>query len=90
MIRFAAVAVAVMLSIRQFPLFDCNKIPVLSVASGTLTLLLIYAIGETVYNVVTSPRSTEKKVFTVAGLAVGGGGVVALAGFFTLITHLCP
>jgi hypothetical protein len=90
MIRLAAVAVAFILSNAQFQHFDCNKMPALSVASGTLTLLLVYATGEAVHSVATSERSTQNKILTGASVAMGGAALVALAGFFTLLTHICP
>ena len=88
--RLAAVALAVLLSIVQFRLFDCNEMTALSFAAGALTLLLIYATGEAMYNIATSPRPARGKLLTGAGVALAGAALVATVGFFTLLTHLCP
>jgi hypothetical protein len=89
-VRLLAVAVAFMLSGAQFWLFDCSKMPTLSVVSGVLTVLLLYGTGEAVLRIATSPRSTQAKLVDGGGVLLGGGALVALTGFFTLITHLCP
>ena len=90
MIRVAAVVTALLLSNAQFRFFDCNKMPVLSVAGGAVTLLVVYAICEVAYRVARSTRSTRDKLIAGGFVLAGGGGLVALTGFFTLMTHLCP
>ncbi len=89
-IRFAALAAAFMLSREQARFFDCNKMPGLSVVSGTVTLLLVYACGEMLYRVAASDLSGEEKLIAALKIAGVGGVVVAVAGFFTMITHMCP
>lgn len=89
-IRFAALAAAFMLSREQARFFDCNKMPGLSVVSGTVTLLLVYACGEMLYRVAGSDLSREGKLIAAGKIALVGGGVIAVAGFFTMMTHLCP
>jgi uncharacterized BrkB/YihY/UPF0761 family membrane protein len=89
-IRLMAVTVAFALSGAQFRFFDCNKMPALSVASGALTLLLVYAIAEATYRVATSARPTQEKLLTGAVVVLVGAGLMAAAGFFTLVTHICP
>jgi hypothetical protein len=89
-IRFAALAAAFMLSREQARFFDCNKMPGLSVVSGTVTLLLVYACGEMLYRVAVSDLSGEEKLIAALKIALVGGVVVAAAGFFTFVTHLCP
>jgi hypothetical protein len=90
LIRLVAVAVAFVLSSAQFRFFDCNKMPALSVASGAVTLVLVYATAEATYNVLTSARPARDKVLLGVCAVLGGAGLVAAAGFVLLITHLCP
>lgn len=89
-IRFAALVAAFMLSRDQARFFDCNKVPTLSVLSGTVTLLLVYACGEVLYRVATSDLSREEKLLGGVKVVVVSAAAVAAAGFFTLITHMCP
>src|SRR5690349_10205457 len=56
-IRFTAFATAFMLSRDQARFFDCNKLPMLSTISGTVTLLIVYAFGEALYRVASSEQS---------------------------------
>ena len=79
-----------MLSREQLRFFDCNRMPGLSVASGTVTLLLVYACVEVLYRVAISDLATDEKLVAGVKVALVGGAVVAVAGFFTMITHLCP
>lgn len=89
-IRFTALAAAFMLSREQARFFDCNKMPVLSVVSGTVTLLIVYACGEFLYRVAVSDLWGGEKLGAAAKIVLVGGVVVAVAGFFTMITHMCP
>jgi hypothetical protein len=89
-IRFTALAAAFMLSREQARFFDCNKMPGLSVVSGTVTLVLVYACGEMLYRVAVSDLSGGEKLGAAAKIVLVGGAVVAVAGFFTMITHMCP
>jgi hypothetical protein len=90
LIRLSAFAAAFMLSREQARLFDCNKMPGLSVMSGTVTLLLVYACCEVLYRVAISDLSRDGKLVAGVKVALVGGGAVAVAGFFTMMTHLCP
>jgi len=89
-IRFAAFATAFMLSRGQARFFDCNKMPVLSTLSGTVTLLIVYALGEALYRVASSEQSRDAKVGAAVKLTLVGGAATVAAGFFTMMTHLCP
>lgn len=89
-IRLTAIAVAFAASNAQFRFFDCNKMPGLSIVAGTATLLLVYGIGEALYHVAVSDPSERGKVTDGAGILGAGGVLVALSGFFTMMTHLCP
>jgi hypothetical protein len=89
-IRFAAFATAFMLSRDQARFFDCNKLPVFSTISGTVTLLIVYALGEALYRVAISEQSREAKVGAAVKLTLIGGAAIAAAAFFTMMTHLCP
>ena len=79
-----------MLSRDQARFFDCNKVPTLSVLSGTLTLLLVYACGEVLYRVSTSDLSRDEKLLGGVKVVVVSAAAIAAAGFFTLVTHICP
>jgi hypothetical protein len=89
-IRLAALAVAFAVSNAQFRFFDCNKMRALSIAGGVVTILLVYGVGEALYHVASSEPSARGKVGDGAGVLAVGGVLVALAGFFTMMTHLCP
>jgi hypothetical protein len=89
-IRFTALAAAFMLSREQARFFDCNKMPGLSVVTGTVTLLLVYACGEVLYRVAVSELSGGAKLGAAVKITLVGGGAVAVAGFFTMMTHICP
>jgi hypothetical protein len=89
-VRFAAFATAFMLSRGQARFFDCNKMPVLSTLSGTVTLLIVYALGEALYRVASSEQPREAKVGAAVKLTLIGGAATVAAGFFTMMTHLCP
>jgi hypothetical protein len=89
-VRFAALVAAFMLSREQARYFDCNKLMVASVISGTVTLLLVYACGEVLYRVAVSDLSRDEKLVAALKIALVGGAVVALMGFVTVMTHLCP
>lgn len=88
--RALAVLLALILSGKQSRFFDCNKLMGLSVLAGAATLLLVYGVGETLYSVLTSSRSGEEKVKAGAVVLLGGGVLIGFAGFFTMMTHLCP
>lgn len=90
LVRFIALIVAFMISREQARFFDCNKLPGLSLLSGTVTLLLVYACGEVLYRVAISDLSGEEKLVAAVKIVLVGGVVVAAAGFFTMITHMCP
>ena len=90
LVRLAAMIAAFILSGLQFPLFDCNKVPVLSVIAGAITLLLIYATAEVIYVIARSDRSTRAKLLTGLGGLCGGLILVAMSGSFTMLTHICP
>lgn len=79
-----------MLSREQARFFDCNKMPLLSVLSGTVTLLLAYAWGEVLLRVASSDLSRDEKLVAATKIALVGGAVIALVGLFTMMTHLCP
>jgi membrane associated rhomboid family serine protease len=81
---------AFILSGLQFPLFDCNKVPVLSVIAGAITLLLIYATAEVIYAIARSDRSTRAKLLTGLGGLFGGLILVATSGSVAVLTHICP
>ena len=87
-IRLVALAVALILSKSQDRFFDCNKLPLLSYAAGVATLLLLYGTAERVYEATTSgaPEAKRSAALTiiVGCIAIGG------AGFFTMLTHICP
>jgi hypothetical protein len=86
--RLVALTVALILSKSQDRYFDCNKMPFLSYVSGVATLLIIYGTAERVYEVITSDVPERKRsavVTIVVGSIVTGG-----AGFFTMMTHICP
>ena len=87
-VRLAAACVALLLSRGQFRLFDCNKMPALSVLSGTVTLLLVYAMGEALYRVARSDY--DGRLGQALKVLLGGGVFVGAAGWFTLLTHICP
>jgi hypothetical protein len=89
-IRFTAFVAAFMLSRDQARFFDCNKMPTLSVLSGTVTLLLVYACGEVLYRVAMSDLARDEKLVAGVKVALVGGAAVAAAGWFTMMTHLCP
>jgi hypothetical protein len=89
-IRVLAVIVALIVSSKQSRFFDCNKLMGLSVIAGVVTLLLVYGVGERGYSVLTSSRSKEEKLRDGAVVLLGGGVLIGLAGFFTMMTHLCP
>jgi hypothetical protein len=89
-VRVTAFVAAFILSRDQARFFDCNKLPALSVVSGTVTLLLVYACGEVLYRVATSDLARDEKIWAAVKVALVGGAAVAAAGFFTLMTHLCP
>lgn len=79
-----------MLSREQARFFDCNKMPTLSVMGGTATLLLVYACCEVLYRIAISDQPRDGKLVAGAKVALVGGAAVALAGFVTMMTHLCP
>lgn len=87
-VRLAAAFVALMLSRGQSRFFDCNKMPMLSVLSGTVTLLLVYAMGEALYRTARSDYGGQ--IGNAVKVLVGGGALVGAAGWFTLLTHICP
>jgi len=89
-IRFAAFAMAFMLSRGQARFFDCNKLPALSTVGGTVTLLLVYAWGEALYRVAISEQSRDAKLGAAVKITLIGGAATAAVGFFTVMTHLCP
>ena len=89
-IRFAALVAAFMLSRDQARFFDCNKLPVLSTIGGTVTLLLVYACGEALVRVAKSDLSRDEKLGAAVKITLLGGAATAIAGFFTVMTHLCP
>ncbi len=89
-IRLAALAAAFMLSREHLRFFDCSGMPGLSVTSGTVTLLLVYACVEVLYRVAISDLSRDEKLVAGVKVALVGGAVVAVAGFFTMMTHFCP
>ena len=80
LVRLAALIAAFILSGRQFSLFDCNKLPVLSLMAGAVTLLLIYATAELIYVIARSDRSTRTKLLTGLGGVFGGLILVAKIG----------
>jgi len=90
LVRVAAMLAAFILSGLQFPLFDCNKVPVLSVIAGAITLLLIYATAELIYVIAKSDRSTRAKALTGLGGLCGGLILAAMSGSFAILTHICP
>ena len=51
-----------MLSREQTRFFDCNRMPWLSVLSGTMTLFLVYACGEVLYRIAIADASREEKL----------------------------
>ena len=90
LVRVAAMLAAFILSGLQFPLFDCNKVPVLSVIAGAITLLLIYATAELIYVIAKSDRSTRAKALTGLGGLCGGLILAGMSGSFAILTHICP
>jgi hypothetical protein len=89
-IRLAALAFAFMLSREQARFFDCNRIWWLSVLSGTVTLFLVYACGEVLYRITIADASREEKLKARLKVVLIGVAGVAVAGFFTMMTHICP
>jgi len=89
-IRVVAVIVALILSSKQSRFFDCNKLMGLSVLGGAAMLLILYGLVEALHGVVTSSRSQQEKLRAGGVLLVGGVAFLALAGFFTMMTHICP
>src|ERR1041385_6709061 len=91
LVRVAAMLAAFILSGLQFPLFDCNKVPVLSVIAGAITLLLIYATAELIYVIAKSDRSTRAKGSDWIGRTVRRSSISGYVGFFrNTDPHLCP
>jgi len=86
--RLTALAVALVLSPSQNRFFDCNKIPLLSYVSGLATLLIIYGTAERAYEAITSgiPEGKRLAVLTIVVGCIATAG----AGFFTMMTHICP
>jgi hypothetical protein len=86
--RLLALVVALFLSKSQYRFFDCNKMPSLSYVSGVATLLIIYGTAERAYEAITNDEPEEKRsvlaTVVVGCIAIGG------AGFFTMLTHICP
>ena len=87
-VRLAAFVAALMLSKAQYRFFPCNKMPILSYVAGVATLLVIYATAERVYEAMTSDEPDARR--TLGATLVVGGIATAGAGFFTMMTHLCP
>lgn len=88
--RLIAVVASLGLSGAQYRYFPCNKMPILSFLGGVGTLLLLYGVGERLYGIAMEPPSPRGKFADGGVILLGGGFVVAGAGFFTLLTHLCP
>ena len=86
--RLAALVVALILSKSQNRFFDCNKIPFLSYVAGVATLLIIYGTAERVHELITSDVPEEKRSALVT--IVVGCMATGAAGFFTMMTHICP
>jgi hypothetical protein len=86
--RLAALAVALLLSKSQHRFFDCNKVPFLSYVAGVVTLLIVYGTVERTHDVLTSelPGGRQSAVVTI----VIGCIAIGAAGFFTMLTHICP
>ena len=88
--RLFALAVVLILSGSQSRFFDCNKLPVLSVAGTIVTLVLLYGVAEKTYDVVASEDSGRAKFAAGIKVILVGTVLVMGVGFFTVMTHLCP
>jgi hypothetical protein len=88
--RVLAVVAAVAISNAQFQYFDCNETCGISFVSGVVTLLAVYATAELLYRVLVSADSDSAKLQQAFVVAIVGCGLVASAGFFTMLTHVCP
>lgn len=88
--RFGAVVIAIAAATNQWRFFDCNKLPVLSVVGAVATVFLAYAVFEVVYRIATSDRPERERFAYGVAISLAGLGLVGVAGFFTMISHMCP
>ena len=64
--------------------------PSLSALGAIGTVLLLYGTGERLYDVGASDSSGRDKLTEGATVSLIGAAFVIAAGFFTMMTHLCP
>jgi len=55
-----------------------------------VTFLIVYALGEALHRVASSEPSRDARVGAAVKLTLIGGAASVAAGFFTMMTHLCP
>ena len=88
--RVVALVVSVIVSNAQFQYFDCNEMRTFSFVGGVCTLMLIFGTGETLYRIATGALPTESRLRASMTVLLVGSGVTAMAGFLTMMSHVCP
>jgi hypothetical protein len=88
-IAVAALA-ALFVSSKQFRFFDCNGMPTISVVAGAITIFLAYALAIAFYRIITTPNPTGTRLRAAVYIGLIGGTLLLTAGFFAVVSHVCP